>query len=140
MHASVAYMHIFCFCFKTMNTTTIEERVEQAWAGFLLSYRNLSCSTNEIAIFFSLVWLTLLWILNILEYFHSTHEWFGQNTRLVWEMFSNNVFVSSVINLKHSDILICQESYFTHVIMKNSDLPRPPFQCFFSIKNIVHWK
>ena len=35
-----------------MNTTPIEERVEQAWAGFPLSKRNLSCSTNEIAMFF----------------------------------------------------------------------------------------
>jgi hypothetical protein len=36
MHTSVAYMHICWFFFKAMNTTPIEDRVEQAWAGFPL--------------------------------------------------------------------------------------------------------
>ena len=122
--------HIFLFFFKTMNTTPIEERVEQAWAGFPLSLRNLSCSTNEIAIYFSLAYLV-----NILEYFHNTHaNILGRIQDLCGKCYQIIWFVSSVINLKHSDILVCPKSCFTQVIMKNRYLPRSLLQWFFLSK------
>ena len=80
-------MHLWLTCtfsgsfFKTMNTTPIEERVEQAWAGSPLYLKKSLLLDTKYLYFFSLAYL----VVNILEYFHNTH------TRIFWAEYKTCV-------------------------------------------------
>jgi hypothetical protein len=84
------------------------------------------------------LWFTL-WISLNISIAH-THEYFGQNTRLVWEILSNNLvcLISNYFKIfRYFDMckIVFHQRYH-----EKQWFATPPFSMFFSIENIVHWK